>query len=545
VHLSDKAQDAILRKRFGFDREAIEAGDKFRYFCKRWLGIDIHVGQVAFAAMVLMRHPVAPDTARFLTLMLASGNRAGKTSLVALLIIYCCLKKVNRPWFKDNDTESQRRWTIAEYHWYHFGIAQEVADLVYNDIVRILSGTHEGQPAGCPITEQGAVADWSTKEYGDYRWIRFSPSWGGAEVHFRTTGEKALGSLGKDMHGISFDEAGIERNLDFLINEVFNLRRLGTGGQLIMVSTPSEDLGFAFADNWEKGNPENKDRLTGWKSLRMSTRDNIGYGITRDMFDRLIEDMDQRTIDQNIDGIFLQAKAAYFNGGNVELCFMSGLPERMKVQEGGIYLQGVDPSKSADSAWAIVLKLVPNVDEPDKPFLVGVRAEEKPGQKSTETVVGMCYDGYRAFEVGRLHSRCYTATDATGFGGKMFRERLDEEVPNVTNVEFGGTVQKKRKLLGDLRTLIDEGRLILPRTGIWLKVRRQLLGYKLEDRGIEQDAVMALVCAVYLLRRAYDRQVVATSFDITGSNAFALAGMGDEDYGPAALARERLRVRGR
>jgi hypothetical protein len=83
-------------------------------------------------------------------------------------------------------------------------------------------------------------------------------------------------------------------------------------------------------------------------------------------------------------------------------------------------------------------------------------------------------------------------------------------------VEFGGTVQKKRKLLGDLRTLIDEGRLILPRTGIWLLVRRQLLGYKLEDRGIEQDAVMALVCAVHLLRRTSDGSDIAGDFDLYG-----------------------------
>jgi predicted RNase H-like nuclease len=96
---------------------------------------------------------------------------------------------------------------------------------------------------------------------------------------------------------------------------------------------------------------------------------------------------------------------------------------------------------------------------------------------------------------------CYTAIDATGFGGKMFREALESSVANITNVEFGGTVQKKRMLLGDLRTMIDEGRLLLPAQGAWAQVRKQLLQYKLDDRKIEQDAVMALVCAVYLLRR--------------------------------------------
>jgi len=523
LRLTDEQQDRILRKRFLLDDAELAAARRFRDFCRRLLNIDVHVGQLAFAAVVIVRHPVAPDTARFLTLWLASGNRAGKTALLALIIIFCCLTKMNRPGVGSHSTEQEaERHRRMEYHWYHFGIAQEVADLVFNEIVRILSGNHEAQGGkGCPLTAKGPIATWDQKEYGDYRWIKFSAEVGGAEVHFRTTGEKALGSLGKDMHGISFDEAGIERNLDFLIKEVFNLRRLGTGGQLIMVSTPSEDLGTAFADNWELGNPANRMRLESWRSMRMSTRDNIGYGITQQMFDRLIADMDERTIAQNIDGIFLQAKAAYFNGGNVDRVFANDLPESLPPQPKGLYVQGIDPAKSQDSAWAIVLKVVPNPREPGKPILVGVRADRRTGQKSTATVVEMAVDGYNAYEGGitarKVKSQCFTATDATGFGGKMFRERLDEEVPNVTNVEFGGTIQKKRKLLGDLRTLIDEGRLVLPRTGLWADVRRQLLGYKLEDRGIEQDAVMALVCAVYLVKRTADESAPAAGkFDLYG-----------------------------
>lgn len=517
--LSWAVQDLVLQKHFGIKDEALEVAREFRAFARHALGIDVHVGQLAFAAMVLLRHPANPWTAKFLTLLLTSGNRAGKTSLLAIIIIYSCLRKLNRP-IPTTEAEAER-WLRLEYHWYHFGISQEVADLVFNDIVRILSGLHEGQEGrGCPLTRERSIATWDVKEYGDYRWIRFSPEVGGAEVHFRTTGEKALGSLGKDMHGLSFDEAGLERNLDFLIKEVFGFRRLGTGGQLIMASTPSESLGHAFADNWELGNPLNKDRLSSWQSMRMSTRDNVGYGLTMDMFERLTADMDERTVRQNVDGEFLQAASAYFNGENVENVFVAGMPERVPAQRNGVYLQGVDPAKSQDSAWGIVLKVVDNPEDPLRPYLVGVYAEEAAGQKSTERVVGLAVNGYNGYDRERLHSRCYTATDATGFGGKMFREALDREVPNVTNVEFGGTVQKKRKLLGDLRTLIDEGRLILPRTGIWLKVRRQLLGYKLEDRGIEQDAVMALVCAVHLLRIAHTAEATAVPFDMDGTHAF-------------------------
>ncbi len=503
--LSDAKQDYLLLHdhRFGpLTRPQLAEAKRFRTFARERLGIDLHIGQVAFGGLVLARDQASPSAAEFLTLLLSSGNRAGKTALLAILIIYCVLDKTNRPKPVAGDAAGAVRWLQSEYHWYHFGIAQEVADLVYNDIVRLLSGIHEGQgERGCPLTAAGPVAEWDLKEYGDYRWVRFLPEWGGAQVHFRTTGEKALGSLGKDMHGVSFDEAGIERNLPFLVREVFNFRRLGTGGQLVMVSTPSEDLGSDFADHWEFGNPNNPKRLKNWRSMRMSTRDNIGHGLTQERFDRLVADMDERTIRQNVEGEFLQSSSAYFNGENVEDCFVDDLPEFSKARKRGVYLQGVDPAKQHDSAWAVVLKLVENTDDPVAPFLVGVSATQLRGQKSTDDVVNMVWTGFNHYNTAEFDSVCYTATDATGFGGKMFREALDLSVPNVINVEFGGTTQKKRMLLGDLRTMIDEGRLLLPKTGVWAQVRKQLLNYKQDDRKIEQDAVMALVCAVYLLRR--------------------------------------------
>jgi hypothetical protein len=516
MRLTDRRQDYLLIARFGLTLAEREAARGFRSFVRDRLNINLHVGQLAFAGLVLARDDSRLWSAKYLTLLLSSGNRAGKTSLLALIIIYSCLDKTNKQ--KPVTPEEAVIWLRSEYHWYHFGISQEVADLVYADIVRILSGMHEGQGGkGCPLTSAGPVALWDTKEYGEYRWIRFMPEWGGAEVHFRTTGEKALGQLGKDMHGVSFDEAGIERNLPFLIKEVFDLRRLGTGGQLLMASTPSEALGSDFADEWELGNPTNPRRMRNRRSMRMSTKDNIGYGLDQIMFDRLTEDMDERTYKQNIEGEFLQAAAAYFNGDNVEAVFIAEMPERAPARQDVIYLQGLDPAKQKDSAWSIVLAVVANPDDPGHPFAVGVRAEQKRGQKSTDDLKALAADASNAYNVPRLNARCYTALDATGFGGKMFREAIEEEVPNLTNVEFGGTIQKKRMLLGNLRTLIDEGRLLLPREGVWLQVRKQLLGYRLEDRKLEQDAVMALVCAVHLLRRTPVDGETSAPMDLSGA----------------------------
>ncbi len=514
-----------LKWQKGLLDDEVEHGLAVRNFARYQLGLEMHPGQVAFAGLVVARR--REHIARWLTLMLTSGNRAGKTTLLAIIIIYSCLAKLGAERPDEANPKDVIKWGRREYHWYHFGIRQEVSDLVFNDIVRIFTGVHEGQRGkGCPITHMGGehpddaatpIADLDDKEYSEYRWVKFRPEMGGAQIHFRTTGAKALGQLGRDMHGISFDEAGIEPNLDFLIKEVFDFRRLGTGGQLLMVSTPSEELGHAFADNWESGNPLNPHKKASWFSMRMSSKENIGYGLTQEMFDILFADLDQRTIDQNVEGIFLQARAAYFNGANVEAVFVPTLAERTPARKKTVYLQGIDPAKTQDSAWSIVLGVVMPPSHAEhlraiqrglveycecKPTLVGVRATQLKGQKSTPDLVSLAADAHNAYDVGRLQSTCYTAIDATGFGGKMFREAVEQEVPNLFNVEFGGTSQKKRKLLGNLRTMIDEGRLLLPSDGIWSQVRKQLLNYREDDRKIEQDAVMALVCAVFLVERA-------------------------------------------
>ena len=530
MRLSEPALKRELFRR-GLLPEEIKHAIAFETFAFHQLGLVLHPGQLAFAGVTLLRRNNS-DVARYLTLLLTSGNRAGKTVILAAIVIYSCLGKLNITRPDESDPASVIAWGRRPYDWWHFGIRQEVSNLLFTAITRILSGTHEGQKHGCPLTEAGPIADWSddgglSKDLGEYSYIKFRPEVGGAAIHFRTTAAKSLGQLGQSMNGISFDEAGIESNLDFLIKEVFDFRRLDTGGQLIMVSTPSEELGTAFADNWEKGNPLNKARNDSWFSMRMSTRDNLGFGLDQEMFDILTKDMDDRTLQQNVEGIFLQAKAAFFNGEHVEQCFIPTLPERAPPKPGLNYLQGVDPAKTQDSMWSITLALVPNLEDSDKPYLVGVRAEERKGQKSTEAMVTMVYEAYAAYERparaghGRQlipASRCYTASDVSGFGGKMFLEALNEEVPNVTNVEFGGTVQKKDKMLGDLRTIIDEGRLLLPKDGIWSKVRAQLLHYRRDDRKITQDAVMALVCAIYLVRHTPTDGQASVPMDMSGSN---------------------------
>ena len=458
------------------------------FFATRFLGITPHPGQLRFWDAVLMRD-MGGWQPRYLDITLAAGNRAGKTLAVTVAHFHATFFKLG---MKPPRVLSQRslvQWSAMPYEWYHFGIAQETSELAYIEIVRLLQGIHEAQADGCPLTNElgGPVAQWDKKYRGEYLWLRLHPVFGGGNIHYRTTGEKAIGSLGKDMNGISYDEGGFDPYFDFVVSEVLHNRRLSTGGQLWIVGTATEGL-TAFADHWYKGDPDAPDRKPDSMSLRMSTRENVGYGIDRTMFERLISNMPPELVPQNIDGLFLEGRSSFFAQSAVDQMFKSELPEVQQALKGHHYLQGADPAISYDSTWSIVL-------DGTKAPAVGVLASRHTGRTTTSVVAAMVTNNHQSYTGDGF--RCATGVDTTGMGGAMFRDALPI---SVRSVEFGGTRGRKLKLLGNLKTAIEQGKLVFPRHGLWLQLRRQLLGYRLNDKGLQTDAVMALAVAWDMVR---------------------------------------------
>ena len=479
------------------------------FFCERFLGFKPHPGQSR-----LFRAYITRDESRwqprYLTLATAAGNRAGKTLGLAVVILHSTMFKMGKKPPNPLDIRSMERWLALSYEWFHFGVHSEVAELVFYEITKLLAGTHEAQFAGCPLTETmgPSVADWSKKYRGEYLMIRLHPLLGGGTIHFRTTGERAIGSLGKDMDGESFDECAFEPNFDFVIDEVLHNRRLSTGGQLFLIGTMTEGL-TAYADKWQEGNPDNPEKKVDSISLRISTRENVGYGIDAKMFDRIVAAMPPYLIPQNIDGFAIESREAFFGSQSVEAMFHDDLPEMVSAERGHHYVQGVDPALTFDSTWSMVL------DVTGSQTWTGVWVDRLTGRQTSMSVAGLALHAHNAYTDQSKRITCTTGLDATGFGGKMFRDLLPF---NVRMVEFGGTKAKKLGLLNGLKKAMEEGRLRIPRHGKWLGLRRQLLGYKLDDRRIEQDAVMCLAVAVDVARRNPGRAIAAMPFDYFGSS---------------------------
>lgn len=476
------------------------------FFAKRWLGIELHPGQKAWVEGIAARDE-SGWRPQYLTTVCSAGNRAGKTLGMAVAVFHSAFYKLGiQP---PNGTEKDAmRWQTAPYEWYHVGIQQETAELVHREISMILEGGHPAQRGrGCPlISEIGKVVDHVKKYRGEYLWLQFHPLVGGANVHFRTTQDKAKALLGKDMNGISFDEAAFEPHLMQIYQEVLNLRRLSTGGQLHFIGTPTEGIND-YADLWEMGNPKREDKDPQVFSFRLSTRDNVGYGLTPDTFDAILRQQADYLIAQNIDGHFIESSDAFFSSESVEACF-TDLPEESQPMSRRRYVQGCDPGIASDSTWAIIL------DYTEKNRIKGVRARTRSGKQTIQAVVNMVRENHLLFS---QNSSCVTIVDETGFGGKLFKQEFSVIKP-IRGYDFGGTKAKKLDLLSDLRTAIDRQQVVFPKTGVWLRLRRQLLSYKLDDKKLEQDAVMALAIALRHAVRNSSENLESPTFSYFGGS---------------------------
>jgi hypothetical protein len=441
---------------------------------------------------------------RYLTLALSSGNRGGKTLLLDVLLLHATLYKYGVPPPDEGDERALLAHAQRRFAAYHFGISVDVAEIVAEDIRAIMAGTHYAQKHGCPLTEAMGKGVWNLDGQRGALTFAWHNMLGGGSISFRTSGEKAVSQLGRDMHFISFDECGFEPNLNFIVEEVLHLRRLSTGGQLVMVSTPSEGFN-QWHDQWMKGDPDDPQRDPDRLSMRMSTRDNVGYGISEELFDRMVAGMPAHLVPQNIDGYFIDSERGFFDPRAVDACFVEGLPHRQEPEPRGRYVQGVDPALTHDATWSVVLKIAQG-----QPAL-GVLAQRKQGKQTVTAVSGLVRATHETYDEGT--ARCDTGLDTTGFGGKVFHDTL-RDLTGIRQVEFGGRGHRKLMILTDLKGLIEQGKLRFPRTGLWLELRRQLLAYRLADRKLATDAVMALAVAARVMVR-YQQVVAAPASPFT------------------------------
>ena len=187
--------------------------------------------------------------------------------------------------------------------------------------------------------------------------------------------------------------------------------------------------------------------------------------------------------------------------------FDHSLPAKVGHERDHSYAHGVDPAITYDSTWSIVL----DITDPER--WVGVSAAFKSGRQTAESILALTGTTSR-----RICSR-RTLRD----GDRRHRFRRQGVPFALAEHESAGHSRGVRRQglreaedAGKPQAAIDSGRLYLPQSGPWLILYRQLLAYKLNDRKLDTDAVMALMLAVRMAGRTIYGDNRALPFDYLG-----------------------------
>ena len=422
------------------------------------------------------------------TVVLVSGNQVGKTFGLAIVIMWACTYKIGIE-FVPGDKTLDTKWLGAPYIWFHVAPVQQQAYHPLKDIRLLLSGNHPAQVNKVNLPP-GWAAEVKVENY--YDGLEF---WNGSIVQFRTTEDKAKALQGYRANGISFDEAAFEDHLTSVINETLMMRLISTGGPLLTISTPNGmNEFFDLVDAVVKTGlrPEERvwrlnDSAVVWSTIA----DNVGFGVTQVEVDRMEATLDSATKEQQLRGTFLAPAEAFFvPTDRVLAAFRRRMPNEAAPLPGHRYVIFWDPSsgkEGADPSPVVVLDIT-------KKPLIGVYFRHYPFPMGiielVNAMVGLhgIYNG--ATDPMRMlpPSRAITGWDATSMGGQIVSQLVSGIRPNHP-FNFGGP-EKKIKSLYELRAALTKGDLLMPDG--WVRMRQEVMSYRLKDDKLKNDCVMAL-----------------------------------------------------
>lgn len=436
------------------------------------------------------------------TLVVVAANQIGKTLIEACIILWACNYKIG------TDDANQDAWLKHNYMWLHLGPVQQQAYLALTEARMMIKGAHPAQGDRCKLPP-GLVEETKIEKY--YDGLKF---WNGAVCQFRTAEDKGAAILGYKADGISVDEAAFVRGLTAEINEVLKMRLIASGGPIMLFSTPDgmNDF-FDQADEIKSAEiqPEEMVWTLGESALVWAVvTDNEGYGLASEDIDRMERELIAETKEQQLRGAFLEPQDAFFVPQSKILdAFDKSLPDEQRPEPGHLYAIFWDPSIASDPTAVIAL------DVTYLPWTgVYLRHYEKPLDVTQLTgAIFQLHGDYHNHreERNRLSTASHAVTgwDATSMGGAMVKGLLAPLNPKRP-VNFGGNALKVPSLT-DLRDRLTKGEIKLP--GGWLRLRQELLNYKLKDESIKQDLVMALMGAAIIGRNMTIGRDV-TKFDV-------------------------------
>lgn len=433
-----------------------------------------------------------------------SGNQTGKTLGLAIAVLWAATYKIGVRAEGGSDWDL---WLNSPYNWFHIAPTYTQSMLLLADMKNLMMGAHPAQFDR--ETGQRRQMFWQNGLWTEKKFDNTYPGFtlfNGANIHFRTSSEKANALQGVRAHGISFDEAAFETYLIEIMETAVKLRLVSTGGPLWLVSTPNgindfytvvQEIIRAGVNTfhprvWEA---EERKLCLVWSYIT----DNVGYGLTEEDVAFMEEDVDESTKEQQLRGAFLEPKDAYFVPvKSIIKSFTTKLLPEEEPKNGHSYAIFWDVSISNDPTVVVVL------DVTRKPWRgVYFRRWTKPmALRELTSEMRRIHAYYNTPVPGVFGDRpvAITGFDASAMGGVILREEIKGITPQRP-VNMTGSSKVKDTMLSNLKAAMQKKYVYFPAE--WAALQNEILNYRRDDKKIVQDCVITAAGAVQLATEGF------------------------------------------
>lgn len=424
-----------------------------------------------------------------------AANQVGKTLGLAIADLWAAHNKMGIP------HEDPAFLYGSPYIVLHLGPDFQTSRKMLNaDLVPMLEGRHPAQFdketktfRPCKYPKEA----WTRVNFdGEYPGIKL---WNGSEIHFRTMDDRAKGVSQMVVNVISVDEAGLEEHLQETEDVTLKMRLVANNGPVWYVGTPDGPNDFAeMIWDMENHGTETENRV--WEDFDRKEalcwsifQDNVGYGVTQEEADFQEATQDPATKEAKLRGaILFPSKAFFVPGPNILRAWVPGLRSREQPLPGHRYVIFWDVSIQSDPTVEIVL------DVTRKPWR-GVKFRRWVKPMGVQDLIDEMEREHWFWnsEGTPLVPAVRTGYDSTAMGGAMFNDLLKGIKPKI-GMNLGGSARVKTQALADLRASMSRLEIVWPED--WLTLKKEIMGYRLEDKHLRQDCVMTATGALWVAR---------------------------------------------
>ena len=472
-------------------------------FADEGLGVELHDRQKEIIRAIF---PVGcpPETWPYKSAHLATGNRFGKSVIIAVVQMWFAVFKHRAPLpYASSD------WFLFPYAAVNVGPQNENAYVVREKVGLILqdqakeqimrpSGRGHIHPAIQSMFKQARSRQDLDKSGNPFLLMIPDTDYKGyltehnVYLEYRTVDAGARALQGRTKYLVTFDEAGRYRDCVTLIASDVMPRTIDSRGIVITATTPHLETESDYEEVWERGNPSNPDRSPYQISFAASMKDNPH--VAQEMIDEAMDGQPGYLYDQIVNGKFVQSEEAFFNAKSIEEAGDPDLPNLRRRTRNHTYVLSWDLAVAKDGDRCICHVW----DVTTLPVILTEVLELPKGTKQ-DAIEREMWEVLAFYNEERWGNTGIMTFDETGMGGRMFRDAIAGFRPRPKPFNFAGNRNKKLGILKNSKMFFDKRLIKYPKSATRFAYEHKR--YRRKDDKDETDHVMANAMAAYWASR--------------------------------------------